>query len=235
MEKIQVMISSTVKDLISERDAVKKAFKDLPFVELVGADPLNEAALAGNSRTVTTGMARSCDLYILILGSRFGFDIGNGKSATEIEFDAAIRDDPTKILVFKKETQEEPEDKQRAFINKVSSYYNGYWRTSFIHTHDLQTFVKNAFSKWIKERASIGTGLTYLDHFVRLAKQVPPEPHAQVYYKVTKKDVELEYEIFNRSHEIHFTREEIYRNFWGCFNELSNQFDRWIEEGDGGH
>jgi len=235
MEKIRVMISSTIKDLIAERDAVNKVFLEIPFIELIGAEPLNDTALAGNSRIVTTSMAKSCDLYILILGNRFGFDVGNGKSATEIEFDAAIRADPTKILVFKKESpEEEPDEKQKMFIDKVSSFYNGYWRTSFLHTHDLQTYVKNAFSKWLKERASIGTNLTYLDHFVRLAKQISPEPHSQIYYKVTQNDVELEYVFFNRSHEIHFTREEIYKNFWGCFNELSNQFDRWLEDETGG-
>jgi hypothetical protein len=230
METIKVMVSSTVSDLVGERDAIKKAFNEISFVELVGADPLNETAVAGNSRVVTADMARNCDLYILILGNRFGYDVGNGKSATEIEFDAAIRNDPTKILVFKKNSDEEPEEKQKAFIEKVSSYYNGYWRTSFTHTHDLQAYVKSSFSKWLKERASIGTGLTYLDHFVRLAKQMMPEPNAQVNYKVTSEDVELEYIFFGKCHEIHFSRQQLYTNFWGCFNELANQFDRWISE-----
>ncbi|GEN82251.1 hypothetical protein SLU01_05630 [Sporosarcina luteola] len=234
MGKIKVMISSTVSDLEAERDAVKKAFEEISLVELLGADPLNETAFAGNSRFVTVDMAKDCDLYILILGNRFGYDVGNGRSATEIEFDAAIRDDPTKILVFKKDSSEEMDEKQKAFINKVSSYYNGYWRTSFKHTHDLQTYIKNTFGRWIKERASIGTDLTYLDHFVRLARQIKPEPNAEVYYKVTKNDVELEYVFFRKSHEIHFSRKEIYKNFWGCFNELYNQFEWWLENEEGG-
>lgn len=234
MENIKVMVSSTVKDLLDERDAIMKTFKEISFVKLVGAEPLNDTPIAGNPRVVTTEMARTCDLYILILGNRFGEDVGNGKSATEVEFDAAMRDDPTKILVFKKESHDSPEERQKNFIDKVCNYYNGYWRTSFGHIHNLQILVKNAFNKWIKERASIGTGLTYLDHFVRLAKQISPEPHAQIYYKVTRNDVELEYEIFNENHEIHFSRQEIYRNFWGCFNELANQFDRWLEEQTGG-
>lgn len=234
MDTIKVMISSTITDLVGDRDAIKKGFENISLVELIGADPINEAALAGNARIVTTSMARNCDLYILILGNRFGFDVGNGKSATEIEFDAALRDDPTKILVFRKESTEEPEERQKKFIEKVCSYYNGYWRTSYLHTHDLQTYVKTSFAKWIKERASIGTGLTYLDHFVRLAKQISPEPNAKINYKVTDNDVELEYVFFNRSHEIHFSKRELYINFWGCFNELSNQFDRWIEDESGG-
>lgn len=233
VEKIKVMISSTVSDLEAERDAAKKAFEEIPLVELMGADPLNDTALAGNPRFITSGMAKDCDLYILILGNRFGYDVGNGRSATEIEFDAALRDDPTKILVFKKDSSEEMDGNQKVFIDKVSSYYNGYWRTSFKHTHDLQTYIKNAFGKWIKERASIGSDLTYLDHFVRLARQITPEPNAEVYYKVTENDVELEYVFFKRSHEIHFTREQIYKNFWGCFNELYNQFERWLDNEEG--
>lgn len=230
MDKIKIMVSSTVNDLLAERDATLKAFEEIPFVELVGAEPLNDTAIAGNSRLETTRMARECDLYILILGSRFGFKVGNGKSATEIEFDAAIKADPTKILVFKKESNEVPDEKQQIFISKVSSYYNGYWRTSFKHTHDLQTYIKKSFIKWLKERASIGTGLNYLDHFVRMAKQMSPEPNAQIFYKVTEEDVELEYILFGKNYEIHFTREEIYKNFWGCFNQLSIQFERWLDD-----
>ena len=230
MDKIKIMVSSTVNDLLAERDATLKAFEEIPFVELVGAEPLNDTAIAGNSRLETTRMARECDLYILILGSRFGFKVGNGKSATEIEFDAAIKADPTKILVFKKESNEVPDEKQQIFISKVSSYYNGYWRTSFKHTHDLQIYIKKSFIKWLKERASIGTGLNYLDHFVRMAKQMSPEPNAQIFYKVTEEDVELEYILFGKNYEIHFTREEIYKNFWGCFNQLSIQFERWLDD-----
>lgn len=230
MEKINVMISSTVTDLYSERDAVKKSFEENPFVNLIGADPLNETAMASNPRILTGNMAKDCDLYILILGNKFGFDIGSGKSATEIEFDAAIRDDPTKILVFQKQIDEPPEEQQRSFIDKVTNYYNGYWRTTFKYTHDLQTYVMNSFSRWLKERAMMGTRLTYLDHFIRLAKQIEPEPNAQVYYKVTANDVELEYVFFNKSHEIHFSRKELYKNFWGCFHELTNQHERWLSE-----
>jgi hypothetical protein len=229
LEKIKVMISSTVSDLDAERDAAKKAFDEIPLVELLGAHPFNDTAYAGNSRLVTTNMAKDCDLYILILGNKFGYELGNGKSATEIEFDTAIRNDPTKILVFKKESIEEPDEKQEKFISRVSSYYNGYWRTSFKHTHDLQIYIKNAFSRWIKDRASIGAGLNYLDHFVRLARQITPEQNAEVYYKVSKNDVELEYVFFNKSHEIHFTQKEIYTNFWGCIYELYNQFERWLD------
>lgn len=230
MVKMKVMISSTVSDLEAERDAAKKIFNEIPIVELVGANPLNVTAVAGSSRVHTVKMAKECDLYILILGNRFGYEVGNGKSATEIEFDAAFKDDPTKILVFYKECDEKPDDNQKRFIDKVSDYSKGYWRTSFKYTHDLQTYLQNSFETWLIERASIGTNLNYLDHFVRIAIQTLPEDNSEVYYKVTENDVELEYGIFGNSYEIHFSRQEIYQNFWGCITSLHKQFEVWQDE-----
>lgn len=230
MDKIKIMISSTVSDLEGERDAVKSAFDGVEFVELVGVDPVNNASLAGNPRTLTTGIARSCDLYILILGKEFGLPLQNEKSATEIEFDAAFKDDPTKILIFKKEFNSSItiDPRQQKFIDKVCDYYRGYWRTTFKFTHQLKELVLNSFTIWLKERASIGTGLDYLDHFIRIAKQMKPEPNAIVYYKLAKDLVELEYCFFDESHIIQFSRKQIYDDFWGCTNALQEQFEKWL-------
>lgn len=230
MDKIKIMISSTVSDLEVERDAVKIAFSGMEFVELQGVDPVNNASLAGNARTITTGMARGCDLYILILGTEFGLQLQNGKSATEIEFDAAFKDDPTKILVFKREFDSTTikDSRQQKFIDKVCNYYSGYWRTTFKFSHHLKELVLNSFTIWLKERASIGTDLDYLDHFIRISKQMKPEPNAIVYYKLAKDFVELEYNIFDMSNTIQFSRKQIYDDFWGCINILQEQFEKWI-------
>ncbi len=230
MDKIKIMISSTVSDLEGERDAVKNAFSGIDFVELLGVDPVNSTSLAGNARTLTTGIARSCDLYILILGKEFGLQLQSGKSATEIEFDAAFKDDPTKVLIFKKEFDctTTIDFRQQCFINRVCDYYSGYWRTTFKYTHQLKELVLSSFTTWLKERASIGSNLDYLDHFIRVSKQMKPEPNAIVYYKLAKDFVELEYVFFDISHTIQFSRKEIYDNFWGCINSLQEQFERWI-------
>lgn len=230
MEKIKIMISSTVVDLEGERDAVKDAFKDIEFVELLGVDPVNTASLAGNARSLTKSMANECDLYLLIIGKEFGFELPSGKSATEIEFDSAFRNDPTKILVFKKEFDSSIaiDKRQQKFIDKVCDYYSGYWRSSFKYTHELRNLVLNSFMIWLRERANIGNNLDYLDHFVRIAKQMKPEPNAIVYYKLAKDFVELEYNFFGISHIIQFDREEIYKDFWGCISKLQEQFEQWL-------
>lgn len=228
LEKIKVMVSSTVSELLGERDAIQRAFASNNIVELVGAQPLNDAAISGHSKGVTRAMARECDLYILILGYKFGMDVGNGKSATEIEFDEAYRDDPTKILVFLKENEEPLEPDQKKFINRVCDYYSGYWRPTFKYTHELQDLVLDSFSRWLKERASLGHDLNYLDHFVRLAKQLKPEPTAQVYYQVAKNYVELQYEFFGKTYVLHFDRSDIYSDFWGCLSSMYDQFEVWL-------
>lgn len=163
-----------------------------------------------------------------VLGHRFGEELPSGKSATEIEFDAAFRDDPTKILVFKKKSDEPIEDKQQKFIGRISNYYHGYWRTTFEHTYQLQELVKNSFNSWLKNRASLGTGLNYMDHFIRLAKQTLPEPTAQVYYRVSEGSAELDYVFFGKRHTIQFDRAQIYSDFWGCLHQLYEQFEIWL-------
>lgn len=234
MNKISIMISSTVTDLKGERKAIKSTFDNIEFVKLLGVDPVNIESFARSSRITTTEIARNCDLYILILGKEFGSILHNGKSATEIEFDAAFRKDPTKILVFKKnfDVSISVDVKQQQFINRVCGYYSGYWRSTFDCTHELEDLVLNSFTTWLKERASIGYDLDYLDHFIRISKQMKPEPNSLVYYKLEKEFVELEYIFFNKSHIIQFNRPKIYSDFWGCISELQNQFERWIQEGE---
>lgn len=221
MNKIDIMLSSTIRDLTAERDALRKVFSDVPFVNLIGADPLNDAAFASNANSVTISMAKNCELYILILGDRFGYKLADGRSATEIEFDAAFEADPTKILVFKKKFSGEIKDrKQKAFIKRVSNYYSGYWITSFEYTHDLQNFVMKSFTKWLKDRAGLGVNLSHSDHFIRIAKQFKPDPSTDLFYKVDQDNIEIEYTHFGNLNVIHFKRSEVSNNFWSCVYKL---------------
>lgn len=231
MEKIKVMLSSTVKGLEEERKAVKSVFKNIGFIELIGVDPVNEFSYGISSRIKTVEIARDCDLYLLILGKEFGLELPNGRSATEIEFDEAMKDDPTKILVFKKDydSLDMIDLRQQKFIDKVCDYYSGYWRVIFENTDELEQLVLNSFVNWLKERAEIGKNLNYLDHFIRIAKQIKPEPNAIVGYKLTEKFVEIEYNFFDKNFIMQFDREKVYRDFWGCIGELQEQFEDWIE------
>ncbi|POY36442.1 hypothetical protein C3K47_11915 [Solitalea longa] len=232
MEKINVMISSVGRGLAAERDAIKELFSKNDLIELQGVDPVNDLSFSSSSSLKTIEIAKNCDLYILILSKDFGSKLPDGKSATEVEFDAAFRDDPTKILVFLKNeavNEEEKDLDQEAFIKKVCDYYKGYWRVTFNYSHELQNYVKKSFTSWIKNRAALGNNLTYLDHFVRLAKQEKPEPNAEVYYSVAKDLVELTYIFFGKTYTIHFSAKEIFNNFWGCMSELQIKSREWTQ------
>ncbi len=79
MEKIKVMLSSTVQDLEEERKAVKSVFANIEFIELIGVDPVNDSSYGTSSRIKTVEMARDCDLYLLILGKEFGLELPSGR------------------------------------------------------------------------------------------------------------------------------------------------------------
>ncbi len=225
-ENIKIMLSSTIADMTADRDAVMKVFSNYPFVEITGAKPVQQS-YANNPYTNTLKFAEECDFYILLLGERYGYEIRAGTSATEAEFDRAVQTNPTKVLVFQN-ISATPEPKQKTFIKKVGDYYKGYWISEYKFTHDLQHLVENSFLTLLKERASVGKNLTYIDHFIRIASQRRPTQDTVVYYEVTKDGAELTYELHGKSHTVHFYRSEINRDFWGCLSDLDQKFNDWI-------
>jgi len=227
ISKIKVMLSSTIKDMLDERDAIIKFLEStLPFIEVIGAEPVQGNSTPSSPFINTTQMAEDCDFYLLLLGERYGYEIRPGTSATEVEFDSAYQQNPTKILVFMKDGMT-PEKKQKKFINKVVDYYKGYWITKYKYSHDLQDMVKNSLLQLLKERAAIGYKLNYFDHFIRIAIQRKPVPDAVVLYTVQGDDIEFSYIFFSKTYVIQFKKESIFKDFWGCIAKLENSFIRW--------
>jgi len=224
-DKITLMLSSTIADMLGDRDAVLKLFDKYPYVEVLGAKPIQKS-YAANPYTSTLDMAEDCDFYVLLLGKRYGYEISPGTSATEAEFYRAYQANPTKILIFKN-TSAQPEPKQEKFIAKVGDYYKGYWISEYAYSHELQDLVEESFLSLLKDRASIGRKLSYVDHFVRLSVQRRPTQDALVYFSANKDVVELTYEFHGKFHVVQFTRDRINADFWGCVSELDNQFASW--------
>lgn len=224
------MISSVNNGLEAERDALLQLFSKYEFVELMGSAPYNNTAYSGSSAYTTVKMAKDCDIYILILSDKYGSEIESGKSATEIEFDAAIKDDPTKIMVFKKKTDSEVEPKQLEFINKVTDYNSGYFRPSFKYSHELINSAKESFYNWLTERTQINSNLNIIDHFLRVAKGILDASMGKIYYRTTLDNVEIEYYYERKTYSVHFSNEEIVRNFWGSINQLQKCYYSWIGE-----
>ena len=227
MDKISIMVSSTVKDLEGERDAIMHLYGTDSMFRVIGANPFIDESDASSSMLKTIELARNCDLFILILGQKYGFELSDGRSATELEFDEAVFQDPTKVLVFLKKGETEPEPKQQKFIEKVSDYYSGYWRVEFQFTHQLQEYVNKSVLSWLKDRAALSKKVSYCEHFVRLALQLRPTPETEVYYSVREEYIEIEYHALQQSHIIHFNRSLVLSNFWECIKELKTNLDGW--------
>lgn len=225
--KINIMISSVINGLEAERHAIKECLNDIQFVKLIGASPYNNTARSASSAYATIEMARTCDLYILILSEKYGTEILGCQSATEAEFNAAFKDDPTKIMVFRKESTDTIEEKQKKFIDRVSNYYSGYFRPSFKYPDQLKDMILDSFTEWLVNKAQLGRKLNHKDHFVIVAKQILPLDGIKVYYKVTEEFVEIEYPIAGTTKAIHFDNISLANDFWGCVNELQLQCNEW--------
>lgn len=226
-DKLTIMLSSTISDMPADRDAIVKLFDKYPFINILGANPIQKS-YASNPYLATLKMAEECDFYILLLGSRYGYEIRNDTSATEAEFDKAYATDPTKILVFKN-ISEQFEPKQQKFIEKVGDYYKGFWITDYKYSHELQDIVEESFLDLLKDRASIGKKLSYIDRFTMLAIQRKPTQDTLLSYSIDQHRVELTYILNNEKKIIQFMRKRVNSDFWGCISELENKFAEWMK------
>src|SRR6266545_4598613 len=107
--------------------------------------PSREACLRGVDQA---------DVYLLLLGGRYGeplFD--SGLSPTEEEFTRA-RQRGIPILVFVKQGVE-VEPRQQAFIDRVQEYTGGRFRAGFTSAADLQPKVASALAGLAAKPASL--------------------------------------------------------------------------------
>jgi hypothetical protein len=146
------MISSTVEDLGPERGATDRAVRHFYFErfrsELMGS-------LALSSKEVCEAMARTCHVYILIAGFRYGWEIpGSAISVTELEYRTARQADPSKILVYVKADPDHlRESREATFVAEVTDFSTGYFRARpFENADDLCEQVKADLGVWVSDR-----------------------------------------------------------------------------------
>lgn len=226
---IKAMISSTVSDLVADRDAASNAIADNHLFSALGVG-IGQQSSAASPLVTTRKMADECDLYILILGERYGYEAFEGKSATEVEFDAAYRSDPTKIIIFRKNIGRY-EPKQKAFIDRVSNYNSGYWYNSYEHTHILRDMITQALNDWVVDRCKNRGVVARDESFLRLAADMRPRLDLPMRYSVTDSDLELRFQDSKRDLQSHFSRDNIARDFWGSLADLQSQVYNWERNG----
>ena len=110
----KIFISSTIVDLPNERKAALKA------VEKAGGFPVMSEftieAQSTDSLTTCLDKVKSSDVYILILGGRYGWQPEGKESITELEYQTALTS-KLPVLVFNTTYPKEP--LQKKFEGKV--------------------------------------------------------------------------------------------------------------------
>lgn len=144
----KIFISSTIVDLPNERKAALKA------VEKVGGFPVMSEhtmeAQSTDSVTACLSKVMESDIYVLILGGRYGWQPEGKESITELEYNTA-RSRNLPILVIN--TTYPKDQLQKEFEGRVEPKY---FRKTVQDAYELETEIEKALKAEIeKNRTSI--------------------------------------------------------------------------------
>ncbi|WP_435122582.1 DUF4062 domain-containing protein [Micromonospora tulbaghiae] len=150
---MRVFISSVTYSLGDERRSLARILSVVPpyeplrFEDFVSQDRSSrDACLAG---------VEACDVYVLLLGPRYGQPLADsGIAPTEEEFTLAQRLGKP-ILVFTKSVNEPDEPRQLEFKRRVEHYVNGRFRKSFTDPESLNVAVLAALTQLTVDAAQL--------------------------------------------------------------------------------
>ena len=150
MDQLRVFISSTQKDLQSERNGVEALIGELGHLCL-RAEKYDSPGTSPHD--ACRAMARDCDIYVGIFGGRYGYKVPDQDvSATEMEFREARNRSTEKIFVYVKEGDKIERHQQR-FLNDVQDFSNGYFRhAKFRNCDELLLQLRQDMITWTTRR-----------------------------------------------------------------------------------
>jgi hypothetical protein len=151
LDPFNVMIGSTRADLEQERDAAEGAILALPHLDRYRAEKLG--SVSGSPREICELMAKQCDIFLLIIGERYGHIIEpEGISVVEFEYDVARDDYPRKILVYVKDSRRDDENLLK-FLDRVQKFNDGYIIWSFSTPEELAEQIPFDIMRWLISHA----------------------------------------------------------------------------------
>ncbi len=211
MEKPLVFVSSVVAGMESTRSLVRKLLQQNLGYEVVLSE--GEGSKPRTLLAQCKKWARECDIYIGILGGRYGWIIPRlGISATEMEFNEARKDNPEKILIYVSAGRKEP--RQEEFIKRVEDFTKGYFRRKrFATDTELSCGIKDDLAGFMKERLA----------FIRSKKlKIRPSPTPSATEYVTaglQNRVEwMQRDVIEVTKELGFTRIDLFQqNKWKAY------------------
>lgn len=143
---LKVMISSTVDDLGPEREAADRAISGLKLDRFRAE---NLGSFPHPPEMICAFMAEQCDIFVLIIGERYGYEIkSRKKSVVEFEYDVARAQNRGKILVYIKEgVTREP--RLEEFVKRLEDFEDGHFRTLFKTAEELTQKIQGDIARWI--------------------------------------------------------------------------------------
>jgi len=150
MSRLRIFISSTMDDLRNERREVVKRLKALNAIEPVNAEGILPDG--GTSWDRISDELDDCDLFVLILGDRYGWRPPPGPlsaddvSVTEGEYRAARELDIPVLPFYKKLGEKTTVDadeaaRRKKFRDDVADWTKGQFRTEFDYADELGELV----------------------------------------------------------------------------------------------
>lgn len=173
--KFRLFISSVQKEFAKERRAIARYIrKDALFGKFFEVFLFEETPAANvSAQGVYLKEAEKCDVYLGLLGARYGYECADGVSPTEKEYDCAAGHSRHVLVFVKRGTEEKREPKEAAFLVKVELERV---RRSFKGLADLKDTLAASLVRFLEERgkiqdmpfdASISTDATIADLSVK--------------------------------------------------------------------
>jgi hypothetical protein len=141
----KVFISSVMRDFQVERQAAKQAVEALDLRPVMAED---FGSKPHSPKTACLEGVRASDIYIGIVGPRYGYVTPKGASVTEEEFEEA-RKRGVPILWFVKKG--DMEAKQRDFVEQIGNYEEGYFLSHFATSSELVLAVTKALNSIVAQ------------------------------------------------------------------------------------
>jgi hypothetical protein len=150
MNKVRVFVSSTIKGMEDVRSRLRKVIENELGYEAILSE--YEGSKPITPKRQCQRWAKECDIFIALIGNKYGWIIPEKNiSVSEYEFNEALKDNPEKILVFVADGSKET--RQKAFVDRVLSFEEGYYRRNPFKTVDeLVLGIKEDIGNLFKSR-----------------------------------------------------------------------------------
>lgn len=139
----RIFVSSVVEEYQEYRAATRRGIEAAECESVL----VNEdfPALARSPRNACLDAVASCDAYSGILGARAGYVAASGRTVVEEEYEEALRRELPVLIFVQEEVSREP--RQQEFVDRVSRYVDGRYRTSFRTPDELEKAVRHAVER----------------------------------------------------------------------------------------